>query len=161
MGKMLSYGGVLGTLYVATDENMQRELNEMVSSITQTADGITTGMNTINKAIDDLSSPYRISFKLGDNQLSLNDICSYFANKVSSLWNSGEAFKVILSMLMVVLGVIALIISPIISTVLYIKNGIKERSNFINGLRMFLLQVGVEASVGIVSVLLFIKIISL
>lgn len=161
MGKMLSYGGVLGTLYLATDENMQRELNEMVSSITRTADGITTGMNTINNAIDDLANPYRISFKLGGNQLSLKDVYIYFANKVNLLWNSGETLKVILAMLMIILGVIALIVSPVISTILYIKNGIKDRSNFINGLRIFLLQVGVEASVGIVAVLLFVKFISL
>jgi len=161
MGKGLTYAGILGTIYVATDENLQKEVSEILSAFSDTTEGITSGMNEINKAISGLSDPYRISFKLGSNQFSLVDIYTAFMNKVASVWNSGEAFKVIASMIMLVLGAILLVLSPLISIGLYIRKGIKDKSNWINGLRAFLLQVGIEAGAGIVFVMLFIRIISL
>lgn len=158
MGKALSYAGILGTIYVATDEKTQQEISKMMESFNKTTEGITEGMNKINKAMDDLQ---RISFKLGENNFSLNDLYVGFSNKIASLWNSGEALKVVSSMIMLIIGVISLIISPIVSSVLYIKNGVKDKGNWLNGLRAFLLQIGIEASIGIAFVSLFTRIITL
>lgn len=158
MSKMLSYVGVLGSVYVATDENTKREFTKIWSEVNKTSEGISSGMSEINSFIDDLQ---RISFNLGGNQLSLNDLYVHFYDKVVTVWNSGEVFKVILSMIMLVVGLISLIVSPFISTILYIKNGIKNKENFVNYLRSFLLQVGAQASVGIIFAMLFIKFISL
>ena len=111
MGKMLSYIGILGTIFVATDENMKKEISTMVSTLKKTSNGISNNMNIINKTINDLANSYRISFNLGENKFSFNDLYIYFSNKVSSVWNSGEVIKVVFSMIMFVLGVISLVVS--------------------------------------------------
>jgi len=160
MGNLLKYVGTLGAISFATDEEAQRELLKALS-LDKMTKGITSGMSEINQTIDDIRGSRKISFHLGNNQLSLNDLYVYFSDKVSVLWNSGNMFQAIMAIIVLVLGVIGLFVLPLISTIRYIVAGIKEKTKFKSGLRSFLMRIGIEASAGILLVFFFVRVISL
>ena len=160
MGNILKYVGSLGALSLATDEQAQQEILKALS-LDKMTKGITSGMNEINQTIDDIRGTRKISFHLGGNQFSWNDLYVYFSEKVSAVWNSGNAFQAIIALIILILGGIGLLLLPIISTIRYIVNGVKDKVRFKNDLRSFLMKVGVEASIGIVLVFFFVRVISL
>jgi len=160
MGNLVKYVGSLAALSAVTNEETQQEIFKALS-LDKMTNTITSGMGEINKAIDDIRGPVRISFNLGDNKFSLNDLYVYFSNKVATVWNSGGIFQTIISIILFVFGVVSLLALPLVTTIKYIVKGIKDKAEFRAGLRSFLMKVGVEASAGIILILFFVRIISL